>query len=316
MQQVLITGGAGFIGSHLIDHLIQDENNIITCLDNFDDFYDPAIKRNNISKHLQKDNFTLVEEDIRNVDALRAKLNKKYDVIVHLAAKSGVRNSIKNPVKYQETNLAGTQNLLELARECGIRQFVFASSNSVYGKNPNVPWCENDCVLQPISPYASSKVAAELLGHVYSHLYGIRFIAFRLFTVYGPRQRPDLVIHKFFKSIIKGDPIDLYGNGSTQRDYTYISDVVQGILSAMNYNKNQYEIINLGSNQPVTLKELLQRIESISNKKSIINYMSEQPGDVSWTFADISKAKTLLMYKSTIDIQKGLEKFYEWITTS
>lgn len=316
MQEILVTGGAGFIGSHLIDHLLKNNNNFVTCLDNFSDFYDPNSKRENIIKHLNNANFTLVEEDIRNLDALREKLNRKYNVIVHLAAKSGVRPSLINPLEYQETNLIGTQNLLEFSKENGVRQFIFASSSSVYGENPNVPWKESETVLLPVSPYAASKVAAELLGHVYSHLYGIRFIALRLFSVYGPRQRPDLAIHKFFKSINNNKPVSFFGDGSTKRDYTYVLDVVQGICSAMEYDKSSYEIINLGSNHSIMLKDLLDRIQNLLHKKAVLNYFPEQAGDVSQTFADIKKAKKLLNYNPVTSLDMGLKDFYSWIQSS
>src|SRR5919206_3982908 len=217
-QSVLVTGAAGFIGSHLVDRLLRDGWEV-TGVDNFDDFYAAALKRGNIAEHLGHPAYAFVETDIRDAGALAARLSRRYDVIVHLAAKAGVRPSIAHPMLYQDVNVRGTQNLLELAKARGISQFVFASSSSVYGVNPNVPWREDDHVLQPISPYASTKVSGELLGHVYSHLYGIRFIALRFFTVYGPRQRPDLAIHKFAKRIAEQRPIQMFGDGTTRRDY-------------------------------------------------------------------------------------------------
>lgn len=234
-KTVVVTGGAGFIGSHLIDRLLAQGHNVIN-IDNFDPFYDERIKRENIKGHLGYDSYTIHEVDILDIDKLDQAIPINTDVIVHLAAKAGVRPSIQDPIAYQEVNVAGTQNMLEVARQKGIKQFVFASSSSVYGKNPNVPWKEDDAVLQPISPYASTKVSGELLGHVYSHLYEIRFIALRFFTVYGPRQRPDLAIHKFLKLMSEGKEILLNGDGSTRRDYTYIDDIVDGVMSAIAYN--------------------------------------------------------------------------------
>lgn len=225
IRHALVTGGAGFIGSHLVDKLLA-EGWRVTAVDNFDPYYDPAIKEANIKAHLEHPHYRLVRADIRDLETLQLELREDYEVIVHLAAKAGVRPSIKDPIAYQEVNVRGTQNLLELARERGIKQFVFASSSSVYGINTNVPWQEDDCVLLPISPYASTKVSGELLGHVYSHLYGIRFIALRFFTVYGPRQRPDLAIHKFVRLMLAGKPVPVYGDGTSSRDYTYIDDII------------------------------------------------------------------------------------------
>src|SRR5687768_1312465 len=220
MTHILVTGGAGFIGSHLVDSLLRD-GLTVSVLDNFDGFYARRVKERNVEEHRRNPRWRLVEGDIRDLPGLCRQLPERFDAIIHLAAKAGVRPSIEDPLGYQEVNVAGTQNLLELARERGISRFVFASSSSVYGVNPRVPWSEDDHVLQPISPYASTKVAGELLGHVYSHLYGIRFIALRFFTVYGPRQRPDLAIHKFARRMLQGKPIPVFGDGSTRRDYTF-----------------------------------------------------------------------------------------------
>jgi UDP-glucuronate 4-epimerase len=234
-----------------------------------------------------------------------------FDVIIHLAAKAGVRPSILNPILYQQVNVDGTQNLLEFARQKKIMQFVFASSSSVYGINENIPWNEDE-KLKPISPYASTKLSCEMLGHVYSHLYGIRFLALRFFTVYGPAQRPDLAIHKFFKAISEGNPIPVYGDGSSSRDYTFVEDTIQGIEAAITYDQSDFEIINLGNNQTVTLSELIAAIEKISGKKAIIDRQPEQAGDVPKTYADISKAKRLLDYQPDTSLEKGLISFYEW----
>ncbi|MGN8224832.1 NAD-dependent epimerase/dehydratase family protein [Gracilimonas sp. BCB1] len=313
-KNIVVTGGAGFIGSHLIDRLLT-EGNTITNIDNFDPFYDETIKRKNIKGHLEYDTYSLHEVDIRDKEALDEAISNTADVIVHLAAKAGVRPSIADPIAYQEVNVAGTQNMLEVAREKDIKQFVFASSSSVYGKNPNVPWKEDDAVLQPISPYASTKVSGELLGHVYSHLYDIRFLALRFFTVYGPRQRPDLAIHKFLKLMSEGKEITLYGDGSTRRDYTYIDDIVDGIIASIEYNDSMYEVINLGNNQTVELLELVEAIEQASGITAKKTFGPEQPGDVKQTWADVSKADELLEYDSSYSIKKGLKAFSDWFNT-
>lgn len=310
-MKIVVTGGAGFIGSHLIDRLLEEGHTIIN-IDNFDSFYDEKVKRENIKGHLGYDTYTLQEVDIRNKEALDNAIPNDVDVIVHLAAKAGVRPSIENPIAYQETNVAGTQNILEVAREKKIKQFVFASSSSVYGKNPNVPWKEADAVLQPISPYASTKVSGELLGHVYSHLYGIRFLALRFFTVYGPRQRPDLAIHKFLRAMSEGKEILLYGDGSTRRDYTYVDDIVDGVMSAIDYEDSMYEVINLGNNETVELLELVEAIEVASGISAKKTFGSEQPGDVKQTWADVEKAKSFLRYNPSFKIGKGLMGFSEW----
>jgi len=278
MKHALVTGGAGFIGSHLVDRLLK-EGWQVTVVDNFDPFYDPAIKRKNISAHFDYTTYRLLEIDIRDMEVLQEKLTDDYDVIVHLAAKAGVRPSIQDPIGYQEVNVRGTQNLLEFARQRGIKQFIFASSSSVYGINPNVPWKEDDCVLKPISPYASTKVSGELLGHVYSHLYGIRFIALRFFTVYGPRQRPDLAIHKFARLMLEGKPIPIYGDGSSRRDYTYIDDIIEGVRRAMDYTDTSYEVINLGNNQTVSLLEVVKTLEETLGVKAKLEFLPAQLGD-------------------------------------
>ncbi|MGM0582471.1 MAG: NAD-dependent epimerase/dehydratase family protein [Bacteroidota bacterium] len=308
---VLVTGGAGFIGSHLVDRLLEQGNNVIT-VDNFDPYYDRSIKENNISEHRKHDNYRLVEEDIRNLDALRDKITEDIDVIVHLAAKAGVRPSVKDPVGFQEVNVMGTQNMLEFAKERDVKQFVFASSSSVYGTNENVPWSEDDHVLKPISPYASTKVSGELMGHVYSKLYDMRFLALRFFTVYGPRQRPDLAIHKFLRLMSNGEQITLYGDGSSRRDYTYIDDIIDGVMAAIDYDDSIYEIINLGNNRTVELLELVEAIEEASGIEADKTHAPEVPGDVEQTWADVSKAKELLSYNPDFDLKKGLSNFVNW----
>ncbi|XWN37457.1 MAG: GDP-mannose 4,6-dehydratase [Balneola sp.] len=310
-MKIVVTGGAGFIGSHLIDRLLSEGHSVIN-IDNFDSFYSEDVKRSNIKKHFDYENYRLHEIDIRDKSSLDKVISSDVEVIVHLAAKAGVRPSIKDPVLYQEVNVTGTQNLLEVAREKEIKQFVFASSSSVYGKNPNVPWREEDAVLQPISPYASTKVSGELLGHVYSHLYDIRFLALRFFTVYGPRQRPDLAIHKFFKLMSEGNNITLFGDGSTRRDYTYIDDIINGIMAAINYKETLYEVVNLGNNETVKLSELVEAIEKASGITAKKIYEPEQPGDVKQTWADVKKADSLFNYKSDYSIELGLKKFNTW----
>lgn len=353
-KHALVTGGAGFIGSHLIDRLLADGWRV-TCVDNFDPFYERSIKEENVARHRawNRDRATrlasgtsevvgedsgrqagpgargsqpdiafdpdaqspyrLAELDIRDKQALEQQLTGSYDVVVHLAAKAGVRPSIEDPVTYQQVNVAGTQNLLELTRERGIKQFVFASSSSVYGKNPNVPWREDDHVLLPISPYASTKVSGELLGHVYSHLYGIRFLALRFFTVYGERQRPDLAIHKFARKMIEGESIPVYGDGSTRRDYTYIDDIIEGVMGAIAYQESDYEVINLGNNRTVSLKEMIASLEQALGLQAERTPLPMQPGDVSQTWADVDKPARLLGYRPQTGFEQGIERFSRWV---
>lgn len=310
-MHVLVTGGAGFIGSHLVDRLLADGSRV-TVVDDFDPFYDPAIKRRNVAPHLRHDRYSLVESDIRDLDALR-RLPGDFDSIVHLAARAGVRPSIADPVGYQEVNVRGTQNVLELARERGIRQFVFASSSSVYGINPNVPWREDDHVLLPISPYASTKVSGELLGHVYSHLHGIRFLALRFFTVYGPRQRPDLAIHKFARLMREGKAIPVYGDGTTRRDYSFVDDIVEGIVRSIAYDKSDYEVINLGNDRTVTLTELVALLEDTLGVKARIERHPDQPGDVPQTWASMDNAAALLGELPRTPFPDGIRRFAEWL---
>lgn len=312
MRSALVTGGAGFIGSHLVERLLE-EGWYVTVVDNFDPFYPREVKWRNLERALSHPNFRLFELDIRDLEALRRVLDGRYDVIVHLAAKAGVRPSLQDPVGYYEVNVCGTQNLLEFARERGIGQFVFASSSSVYGINPNLPWREEDPVLRPVSPYGASKVAGELLGHVYSHLYGIRFIALRIFTAYGPRQRPDLAIHKFARLMLAGKPLPIYGDGSTLRDYTYIDDLVEGIRRAMDYRGSTYEVINLGNGQPLSLLELVRSLEEALGTEAKLEFTALRPEDVPKTWADTSKAQALLGYKPRTSLKEGLRTFLEWL---
>lgn len=309
--RAIVTGGAGFIGSHLVEKLLAD-NWQVTIIDNFDPFYDKSIKMRNIEAFAHHPDLVFLEADIRDFESLKTNLSGEYDAIIHLAAKAGVRPSIESPMLYQAVNVMGTQNLLEISKLLKIRQFVFASSSSVYGVNPNVPWSEDDFVLKPISPYASTKISGELLGHVYCELYGIRFIALRLFTVFGPRQRPDLAIHKFAHKILENQPIPVFGDGSTRRDYTYVADIVSGILAAVDYDKSNYEIINLGNNRTITLSHMIETIEKVFQKKAIIDRLPMQPGDVPETYANISKAQRLLNYQPATVFEEGIENFREW----
>lgn len=312
-KHYLVTGGAGFIGSHLVKALLQDEEIRLTIIDNFDPFYPRAFKLLNTEGFEKHRRILILDRDLEDLTAqeLHKIVPQKVDVIIHLAAKAGVRPSITNPLGYQRTNVLGTQMLLDFAQQSGISQFIFASSSSVYGVNRNQPWKEEE-QLQPISPYAMTKLSGEGAGHVFSHLHGIRFIALRFFTVYGPSQRPDLAIHKFVKAMLKDEPIGMYGDGSTSRDYTYVDDIVKGILSAIKYDETQFEIINLGNSNAVSLRTLVTEIEEVVGKKAKIENLPEQAGDVPRTFADISKARRLLHYNPETPLQTGLKNFYEW----
>jgi len=317
MKNILITGGAGFIGSHLVDHLLAEGGWRITVVDDFNDFYDPAIKRENLSARLANTNFKVVEADIRNQETLSQVFSDaNFDCLVHLAARAGVRPSLKEPRLYVETNVNGTLNLLELARAHGVKQFVFGSSSSVYGSNAKVPFSEDDPIFNPISPYAATKAAGELLCHSYAHLYDMRIVCLRFFTVYGARQRPDLAIHKFAKLISAGWPIPVFGDGTTRRDYTYIDDIIAGLRAAMDYDQSKYEVINLGESRTVELRELIGLLEQELGRQAEIDRQPLQPGDVPQTFADISKARRLLGYDPQTQIEKGIEKFVEWFKES
>ncbi len=298
-----------------MDKLLKDKRQV-TVVDNFDPFYDRTLKEHNIWEHLNHPNYKLFKLDICDFKTLKENLNEHYDAIVHLAAKAGVRPSILDPIGYQRVNVQGTQNLLEFAKDKAIRQFVFASSSSVYGINPNVPWRERDHVLMPISPYAATKVSGELLGHVYSHLYGIRFIALRFFTVYGPRQRPDLAINKFVRLISQGEQVPFYGDGTSSRDYTYIDDIIKGISAAIVYNRSEYEVVNLGNNRTVTLNELIDIVQEELQVKARIKPIPMQSGDVVRTFADLEKAGKLFNYLPTTEIREGIRSFIQWFKTN
>ena len=311
-MRYLVTRGAGFIGSHLIDRLLENGEEVI-CIDNFDPFYSPAIKRGNISKHLSNgDTFSLIEADIRNKKELENIFKSNIiDKIVHLAAKAGVRPSISNPRLYEDVNVKGTLNLLELSKDYGVTDFVFGSSSSVYGISDKIPFSEADGVDRPISPYAASKRSCELFCYTYSHLHGISISCLRFFTVYGPRQRPEMAIHKFTRLIDQNKEVPLYGDGASKRDYTYISDIIDGIVSALD-KRFGFEIINLGNSKTVELRYLISLIEKNLDKKAMIKRLPDQPGDVPITYADISKAKRLLNYHPEVGIEDGIKRFVEW----
>lgn len=312
-KNILITGGAGFIASHLIDRLLAEGTWNITVVDDLNDFYSPAIKRANVARHLGSAGYEFVEADIRNSCALEPVFDAgEFSHIVHLAARAGVRPSLCQPRLYFETNVTGTLNLLELAKEHGVKQFVFGSSSSVYGVNGKMPFSEEDRVCRPISPYAATKAAGELLCHTYSHLHDIRTVCLRFFTVYGARQRPDLAIHKFTKLIAEGKPIQMFGDGTTRRDYTYIDDIIQGVRASMDYTGSMHEIFNLGESQTVELQELISLLERSLDMHAIIDRQPMQPGDVPITYADISKARELLGYDPKTKIADGIPKFVEW----
>lgn len=333
----LVTGGSGFIGSHLVEKLLENGHSVIN-VDNFDDFYDYRIKIQNTLESLGRetdfdfceksidinslsqltscDNYKLYNQDIRDKEGLLKIFSENnIDLVIHLAALAGVRPSIERPLDYEAVNVRGTMNLWELCNEYNVKKFVCASSSSVYGNNDKVPFEETDNVDKPISPYAATKKCGEVLGHVYHNLYGIDMIQLRFFTVYGPRQRPDLAIHKFTKIIHAGGEIPFYGDGSTARDYTYIDDIIDGVLKSVHYletHNKVYEIVNLGENEVVTLNEMLHFIEKELGHKAQRNMLPMQPGDVLKTNADISKAKSLIGYHPQTNFQNGIKKFVEW----
>jgi UDP-glucuronate 4-epimerase len=310
-MKVLITGAAGFIGSHLSERLL-DNGLMVVGLDNFDDFYDPQIKRRNIAACLKNKNFQLVEADIRDSAAMDKTIGGGVEIIVHLAAKAGVRPSIEKPLLYADVNINGTMVLLEAAKKHKVNKFIFGSSSSVYGNNKKVPFSEDDNVDFPISPYAATKKAGELICHTYHHLYGICITCLRFFTVYGPRQRPDLAIHKFAKLIEQDKPIPVYGDGTMMRDFTYIDDIIDGIVAAMN-KCSGFSIYNLGESRPISVNDLIAEIEKALGKKAIKKYLPPQPGDVQRTYADVTKAIKELGYKPDTTIQAGLAKFVQWL---
>ena len=313
-MRILVTGGAGFIGSHLVEKLLA-AGHAVVILDDFNDFYDPQIKRANIAGFAK--DVPVCHVDLRDGAAVRNLFHReKVDAIAHLAARAGVRPSIQQPQLYYHTNVIGTLHLLEAARVTGVERFSFASSSSVYGASKTVPFSEDQHLTQTLSPYGATKVAGEFLCSTYSHLYQMRVVALRYFTVYGPRQRPDLAINQFARRIYAGQPIDQFGDGSTRRDYTYIDDVIQGTMAALKYDGPLYDIFNLGESDTIQLKELISALENALGRKAKVNRLPEQPGDMPLTCADISKAKKLLGYNPTTKFSEGLPRFVEWFLKS
>ena len=315
MNTYFITGGAGFIGSTLGQKLLENGNKVIT-IDNFCDFYNPKIKENNVKELLENNNFKLYKEDIRNRQAIKQIFDEnEVDIVIHLAAMAGVRPSIENPILYQEVNCIGTQNILEEIKEHNIKNAVLASSSSVYGNCMQVPFREDMVVDYAISPYAATKKANEVIAHVYHKLFNINIMMLRFFTVYGPKQRPDLAINKFTRLMLENKEIPMFGDGSTSRDYTYIDDIVDGIIKSCDYcmkNENVYEILNLGNSSPISLKEMINTIGKVLEKEPRIQELPMQPGDVEKTYADISKAKKLIGYEPKITFEEGIKRFVKW----
>lgn len=317
MKTYLITGGAGFIGSTLADELLKRKNKVLV-IDNFCDFYDPKLKEENVKHNLENANYKLYRIDIRDYGDVQKVFNdNKIDCVIHLAAMAGVRPSIDNPLYYQEVNCVGTQNILEAMKKTNVTKLVMASSSSVYGNCDKVPFREDFIVDYAISPYAATKKANEVMTHVYHKLYKFNVIMLRFFTVYGPRQRPDLAINKFTKLMLNNEEIPMFGDGSTSRDYTFVDDIVDGIIRSIDYvssNDDVYEIINLGNSSPVSLKEMIDEIGKVVHKTPIIKQLPMQPGDVNKTYADISKAQRMLGYNPKTSFHDGLEAFYKWYT--
>lgn len=309
---VLVTGGAGFIGSHLVEKLVDHEE--VVCVDDFNDFYDPNIKWHNLQPVMQRPNFHLRQGDIRDLAFLEGVFREFPPAeVIHLAARAGVRPSLKDPLLYEEVNGRGTLNLLELCRRHQVQEFIFGSSSSVYGINNKVPFSEDDEISKPVSPYAATKRAGELMCYTYHHLYGIRVRVLRFFTVYGPRQRPEMAIHKFTRLIDEGLEVPLYGDGSSRRDYTYVEDIIHGIMAAReSLSAAPYEIFNLGESHTTELRKLVSLIEQALGKKARLKRWPDQPGDVPVTYADISRAKKLLGYDPRITVEKGIPIFVRW----
>jgi len=308
---VLVTGGAGFIGSHLLERLGQSDAELV-CLDDFNDYYDPAIKRKNIARLLERKRIVLIEGDICDYALLENIFKaKEIETIVHIAARAGVRPSLLDPALYAKVNCIGTVNLLEMARIYGVRKFLFASTSAVYGANEKAPFCEDDPVERQISPYAATKRACELFCKSYNELYKIPVCCIRFFTVYGPRQRPDMAIHKFTKASFEEREFEMFGDGSSARDYTYISDIIDGTTAALDLDF-KFEIINLGDSRMIKLRELIRLLEKAIGKRAKVNRAPLQPGDVPRTYADITKAERLLGYSPRYPIEKGIEEFVKW----
>lgn len=313
-MRILVTGGAGFIGSHLVEKLLAALHEVVV-LDDFNDFYHPQIKHANIGGFAK--DVTVHHIDLRDAARVRSLFQReKFDAIAHLAARAGVRPSIQHPQLYYDTNVNGTLHLLDAACITGVKRFIFASSSSVYGVSKTVPFSEDQHLTQTLSPYAATKIAAEFLCSTYAHLYPIRVVSLRYFTVYGPRQRPDLAIHQFTRRIYAGQPIEQFGDGTTRRDYTYIDDVIQGTMAALKYDGPRFDIFNLGESETIQLKDLIGAIENALARKAKINRLPEQPGDMPLTCADISKARKLLGYNPTTKFNEGLPKFIDWFLKS
>lgn len=316
-KRIVLTGGAGFIGSHLATALLRGGIEL-TIMDNLDPFYPPSWKRANLEEVRQAGEFKLAQVDICDMASARgAVAAAQPDAIIHLAARAGVRPSIEQPRLYEQVNVAGTLNLLEISRELGVKKFIFGSSSSIYGASRQAPFSENQVEMKPISPYAATKLAGEMLCYTYSHLYGLDVVCLRFFTVYGPRQRPDLAIRKFFALLEAGKPIPLFGDGSSGRDYTYVDDIVAGILSALEYThmsgiEAPFEVFNLGNSHPVKLAELVAMLEQVCGRKAILDKQTLQPGDVPLTWANIDKAGRMLGYKPVTRLEEGLKKFAAW----
>ncbi len=314
MSKILVTGCAGFIGSHLTQTLLELNHEVIG-VDNFDPYYKKEIKQSNLSEFINHPDFTFYDLNLCNEIDVKNKLSEKFDCIVHLAAKAGVRPSIENPQSYIDYNISATRNLLDLMKDSGTKKMVFASSSSIYGNSPNTPWNENLDVSKPISPYAFSKKACELMNHSYHHLYNIDFINVRFFTVFGPRQRPDLAINKFTRFLFEGKTIPMFGDGTTARDYTFVNDIVSGIIGSIEYlnnNDNVFENMNLGNNTPVKLSDLIHAIAEVTGKELKTEQLPMQPGDVDITFADISKAQKMIGYQPKTSLKDGLKAFVKW----
>ena len=309
--KILVTGGAGFIGSHLVDGLLK-EGREVTVLDDFNDYYEPGIKRANVREHLKHKNYELVEGDIRDRTLLTDLFQKRgIGRVVHLAARAGIRASLSEPLIYEDVNVRGLINLLEVSFRAGIEQFIFGSSSSVYGCGMVVPFREEQTLSEPISPYAATKRAGELFLHVYHHLYKVPVTILRFFTVYGPRQRPEMAIHKFARLIYKEEQIPVFGDGSSKRDYTYISDIIGGVMVALK-KVFAFETFNLGSSVAIELRRLIYLLEKETGKKAKAKYLPPQPGDAEVTCADVGKAQKLLGYKPAIEIEEGIARFIRW----
>jgi UDP-glucuronate 4-epimerase len=310
-MNILLTGGAGFIGSSLAKQLLQEGHRII-CLDNLDGYYDPDIKWKNVQQTLHDPNYHFHEGDIRDSELIDTLFRSyAFDSVIHLAARAGVRPSVQDPALYFDVNVNGTLTLLQAMQRSGVKKMVFASSSSVYGDSPQVPFVENESADRPLSPYAASKRAAELLCHTFHNLYGFDVFCLRFFTVYGPQQRPEMAISQFTDSILNGHPINVFGDGSTARDYTYIDDIVNGIIQSL-ANLKGYEVLNIGGSDPISLLDLIQVIEQAVGETAVINRLPMQPGDVQQTYASIHKAEQLIGYQPSVRIEEGIRRFVEW----